>query len=349
MLAAAPFHFLETLDRVDDAIDTNAKIASEILHYGLLSFGLDAEPTDPALDWRGAATPADVDKARSSIRQFCRDWSAENAEERRSCYEPVISDICRRFVDCEDKSQIKILVPGAGLGRLLFDLCCQGFTMEGNEISYHQLLASNWILNQTKSAEQFALYPFAFDFSNVISRQYQLKRVTIPDVHPGTELDNASQNTSSHAFDRLSMTAADFVVLYRDEKHEGIFDAVATVFFVDTAPNVITYIQVIHHCLKSGGIWVNLGPLLWHFADRVPSSSTSSSNKEEKKPESQSQNNGIGEPGNVELSLEELFMLIEKIGFEVEEREFQNTNYIHDPQSMLQNKYRSIRWVARKI
>ena len=38
-----------------------------------------------------------------------------------------------------------------------------------------------------------------------------------------------------------------------------VYDCVATVFFLDTAHNVIAYIETIYDILKPGGYWVNLG------------------------------------------------------------------------------------------
>ena len=37
------------------------------------------------------------------------------------------------------------------------------------------------------------------------------------------------------------------------------WDCLATVFFIDTAHNIITYIETIYKILKPGGYWVNLG------------------------------------------------------------------------------------------
>lgn len=346
MLAKPPFAFLETLDRVDDAIDQNADLASEILKAGLLSFGLDLEPVDPNMDWRGAATPSDMDKVRTTIRQFYRDWSAEGMIERSTCYDPVMKDLIDKFGEYPHKKRIKVLVPGAGLGRLVFELCLRGYAVEGNEISYHQLLASNWVLNFAKHAKQFDLYPFVMDFSNLISRESQMRMFKIPDIHPGTELGTASDDPRTHSCGPMDMTAADFLVLYGDEKHKHMFDVVVTVFFIDTAPNVLRYIEVIRHCLTHGGIWINLGPLLWHFAERGPSSL-----EEDDKEKRRKQNNGIAEPGGMELTAEETILLVTKSGFAVEKYEIEEarSGYIHNPDSMLQNKYRSAHWVARKI
>lgn len=48
-----------------------------------------------------------------------------------------------------------------------------------------------------------------------------------------------------------------FLFLYTD-----IWDCIATCFFIDTAHNVIDYIDTIWKILKPGGIWINLGNLL---------------------------------------------------------------------------------------
>ena len=340
MLAAPPFNLLANLDNVDAAIDANGDIASAMLKSALQSFGLETN------EFEGTATTSDLDKARSTIRQFYRDWSIEGDAERRACHDPVLRDVELAFGSVPDKGNIRILVPGAGLGRLVFETCREGYTVEGNEISYHQLIASNWVLNHTQPGQRFNLYPFALEFSNVMSRNHQLKSVQIPDVHPGSILGAVIGNSSTDAGERMSMTAADFVVLYGEQSYQSKFDAVLTVFFIDTAPNPIRYIETVQNCLKPGGLWINLGPLLWHFADRGPSV------RDEYKPSKQKKElSGIEEPGSFELTDEEVLLLVEQMGFEIEFREVRNEGfgYIQSPDSMLQNAYRSSHWVAKKI
>ena len=41
----------------------------------------------------------------------------------------------------------------------------------------------------------------------------------------------------------------------------------ATIFFIDTAHNIIEYIKTIYNILKEDGVWINIGPLLYHYAD----------------------------------------------------------------------------------
>lgn len=41
----------------------------------------------------------------------------------------------------------------------------------------------------------------------------------------------------------------------------------ATCFFIDCANNIAAFIETIYKILKPGGLWINLGPLLYHFSD----------------------------------------------------------------------------------
>lgn len=356
MLAEPPFSLLDTFSLIDDAIDINADIADAILTAGLESFGLPENPEadDPSRCWHGRATSSDLSKVQTTIRQFYRDWSVEGRQERDVCYSPVLQFLTDEFGrDHRTNHQRRVLVPGAGLGRLVFDICQAGFAVEGNEISYHQLLASSWVLNHALGPERHALYPFALGFSNLISRDQQLQRVMIPDVHPPSAILAGGGDPGDGAnpsFGTMSMTAADFAVLYTSEPNREAFAAVATVFFIDTAPNLIRYIEAIHHCLKPGGIWINIGPLLWHFGS---DDQRAADHQRRTDPEGESPPMGIGEPGWVELTEEEVVHVMKQMGFRIEQwvslAERPSCGYIQDPESMFLNLYRPSRWMARKI
>ncbi|KAK2630389.1 hypothetical protein QTJ16_001209 [Diplocarpon rosae] len=336
LLAAPPISYLETLNAVDDAIHSNAELSLAILKSGLESFGVRSQSTDSSImeRWHGKAFSNDLEKARSTLRQFFRDWSSEGSAEREACYGRVIAAL-QKEQKARSVTKLRVLVPGAGLGRLVFDLCCAGFDTEGNEISYHQLIASSYILNSCAKAEAHTLFPWVHSFSNHKSRSNQLKSVRIPDIHPGTVLSKVEEPGA------MSMSASDFILLYGDEEQKDTFDAVATVFFLDTAPNVIRYIETIKNCLRQGGILVNFGPLLWHFENSAPGT------RWRKKDDEQA---GIADPGAVELTGDEVVAIVEKLGFNVEHRESgTSAPYIQDVESMLENTYKASFWVARKL
>lgn len=293
-------------------------------------------------EWVGLAKQSDIDKAKSTLRQFYRDWTAEGAQERAACYGPVMRTLQEeRARGSEEKRRLKVLVPGAGLGRLVFDLCRNGFEAEGNEISYHQLLASSYILNECERAGKHTIYPWIHSFSNHVTRKRHLQGYSVPDLHPGTALANSPGAGS------MSMCAADFLCLYGDEAHCGVYDAVASVFFLDTAPNLIRYLKVIHHCLRPSGILVNIGPLLWHFENNAPGNHGQDDDGDGQ--HNAASSSGIADPGSFELCDDEVMKLLETLGFVVEWRQTgTDAPYIQDQESMLQTVYKASAWVARK-
>lgn len=63
----------------------------------------------------------------------------------------------------------------------------------------------------------------------------------------------------------FSMVAGEFTEIYNQEV--STFNGVVTCFFLDTANNVFNYIDTIANTLKPDGIWINYGPLLYHYKD----------------------------------------------------------------------------------
>lgn len=120
---------------------------------------------------------------------------------------------------------------------------------------------------------------------------------------------------------KFSMTAGDFLEVYVEGNE---WHCVATCFFIDCAPNVVEFIETIYHILKPGGVWINLGPLLYHYSDMKNQQS-------------------------IEPSFEVLKEVIKKIGFVVEKSKIGvKTKYCQNPKSMLQSEYDSVFFVCRK-
>ena len=207
-------------------------------------------------------TEADMDKLRSTIKQLVRDWSAEvcktmdakmstwhllivasreNRKGRRvtnrwrmlwisilNIYQPMRGKGDTRAVSWLlpqfglRRHKLRVLVPGAGLGRLAFDIAHMGthmfkwasswanhfiqftgFSCQGNEYSHYMLLTSNFILNRfvthepprrnaiyvyetpsTKRINEHTIYPHVHTLSCIPNRDALLRPITIPDVFP---------------------------------------------------------------------------------------------------------------------------------------------------------------------
>ncbi|KAL7268488.1 hypothetical protein RUND412_008887 [Rhizina undulata] len=336
LLSAPSISYLTILSKIDEAIESNAHLSESILRSASIAFGIDISSLDKAtkqaLD--NAASNEDIDKVRSTLKQFYRDWSAEGAAEREKCYGPVMEALRERYGGLEsgEREKVRVLVPGAGLGRLAFDIVREGFTTQGNEFSYHQLTASNYILNDVKQANQHTIHPFLSSFSNHKSRENHLRAVKIPDIHPASLLSSiAASPAASPPSSRFSMCAGEFASCYSNPSSAGSFEVCATVFFIDTASNVIEYLQTIHHLLVPGGVWINHGPLLWHWEDGAPKGDA------EKK-------------GSVELCLDEVLVLVERLGFRIVKRgSGERMGYVGDERSMVSWEYQPEFWVAVKV
>lgn len=81
-------------------------------------------------------TAAQVSKINTTLRQCMRDWSEEGEDERRNSYGAVIAELERLCpVDPEKKNAQKVLVPGAGEGRLAYEIVSRGYGCAGASVA----------------------------------------------------------------------------------------------------------------------------------------------------------------------------------------------------------------------
>uniref|UniRef100_A0A3P9LRM8 Carnosine N-methyltransferase n=1 Tax=Oryzias latipes TaxID=8090 RepID=A0A3P9LRM8_ORYLA len=271
---------VSNLARISQCAEHNQKVLQAIIQNSLHMFE-NVEYYSEREDDPGKVRPSstfDMDKLKSTIKQFVRDWSEVGQAERDSCYRPIIEEVQRLFpCDEYDVSKVSVLVPGAGLGRLAWEIAQLGYTCQGNEWSFFMLFSSNFVLNRCE------------------------KRLP----------DNSD----------FSMVAGDFVEVYTEPES---WDCVATCFFIDTAHNVLEYLEKIWKILKPGGAWINLGPLLYHFENMANELS-------------------------IELCYEDIRAAMVKLGFIVEvEKESMQTTYTENDRSMLRYVYDCVFFVARK-
>ena len=312
------FNYTERLDKLKKAIWQNysflLKVADPYKNMFKLYKGKNGEILmEPLL-----VEVKDIIKMRSTLRLFTRDWAMDGIEERNSTYKPILNEL-KNFFEKKTKKEfqdgINILVPGAGLGRLMYEIAKLGFKSQGNEFSYYMLLCSNFIFNNTTKKDEFVLQPFIHSFSNIFNEETPFKKILIPDENLGEELSKTDTG-------EMSMVAGEFCHVYKDKIN--FFDGIVTCYFIDTANNIIEYIETIHNILKIGGLWVNFGPLLYHYTENE---------------------NEI----SIELSWEEVKHIIIGYGFEFKKIETVKTTYSTNKDSMTQRIYNCIFFSAVKI
>jgi hypothetical protein len=159
----------------------------------------------------------------------------------------------------------------------------------------------------TREVNQHKLHPFIHWWSHQRSTSSTFRQVSFPDVVPRLS-------------DTFHLAEGDFFKL------SASWSYVVTLFFIDTSLNVIKTIQHIYSLLEPGGVWINLGPLLWASS-------------------------GVA----LELSLDEVLQVAELVGFELlpvnesgESVSMVECEYTSDPEAMMRWLYEAAFWIARK-
>lgn len=297
------------------------------------------------------------------LNQYVREWSEDGFEERENSFGRILKFAEDKFPNVLSRPQINVLVPGAGLGRLLVEFSKRGFRVEGNEISYYMLLNSNYLLNECYFKDNFFIYPFIHKSSNILKRNYQLRQVFFPDVNTDDIYSLTKQYPSIPVSELMSMIAGGFTDLYGPPDlgklsdlvtndpsamefragNKGKFQLVITCFFLDTATNIIDYLKTIMHCMADDGYWLNFGPLLWHYENN--------NQMLDIKTRDLTGNYIIKEVPltGLEISLEDLIKLIEDMGFEFVDRESGiPSSYGGDSRSMANWTYNCEYWICSK-
>lgn len=392
--ALLPFYPLLLRD-LDQCIEINLAFTQELAMVAANDWGIPALPSDWA-----ECSASDYDKVRSTLLQFAREWSADGAAERDRSFARVVGAACARFpkngarganLGEGRKPRARVLVPGCGLGRLVYEFVKCGFETQGNEVSYHMLVALGFALNRMPQAHGHSVFPYLHRLLHVARRLFQVRPVYVPDesayeifreeegrkaaekkeerngadgAENGAEEmegkrhpDTPSDSPMIDPLELMSMAAGSFVDLYGPvddayaadpaaaqfrAENAARFDVVATCFFLDTAPNVLDYLRTIHHCLADSGVWVNFGPLHWHFEGDLSAHMVQHATAD-----------GVKSVHTImeglELSRDELWELMDRVGFVVEESESDiRTTYASDVKALSNFEYGAEFWVARK-
>lgn len=177
---------------------------------------------------------------------------------------------------------LRVLIPGAGLGRLAYEVStCRELIesgvvphVEANDSSVTMIFAAQNVIKMLQQQHQegsshdlnSAIYPFLSDPQvNEIDARKRFEMEVFPD-QPAIDSYKYYHDLMG-TNPNLSFTIGGFVSTYSQQSKRNQYDVVATSFFIDTATNIYEYIYIIKHMLDdstNGGIWVNCGPVQWH-------------------------------------------------------------------------------------
>lgn len=277
----------------------NANKANSILTRDIAQFAEKQLGVVPA-----SSKETDAMRVREALKHLVRDWSGEGAIERQYAHKPILNAL-EKAVPSEDRARARVLLPGSGMGRLAWEISQLGFDVTANEFSNFMTLPLRYLLSEhTTELGQHSVQPWYFALSHTRRSEDLFRVVRFPDVVP-------RQSPNFRLLD------ADFYGIT-----QGGYNFIVTMFFIDTAVNIVQCLEQIHDLLAPGGTWINLGPLLW----------TS------------------GGVARMELSLEEVLKLAELIGFEVRpgSRRQIDTEYTANRPGMMRWIYETEFWIADK-
>jgi carnosine N-methyltransferase len=241
-----------------------------------------------------------------ALKHIARDYSPAGQRERSATFPYIVSTVEAILPPSSSTHPHKILLPGAALGALAHEISSLGphIHVTTNEFSPAMNLAYRYLSSPSITAT--AIHPYIETWSHARSRQQILRAVS---VHPPT--------TPSSCPPPLLMEG-DFTSVFHHS--QGDYAMVVTLFFIDTAQNLLAYLETIYHLLEPGGTWLNVGPLLYGSAPWV------------------------------QLTKEEVVRVAEEVGFvfDGEVGEMEDVGYDFGVGGLYRHAYNVVHWKARK-
>ncbi|KAK7418442.1 hypothetical protein QQX98_003934 [Neonectria punicea] len=235
--------------RINDILSQNQELCNRIVQHALGFYGITAQELQKHInDNESAGKKADKIAVSQALKHFVRDWTETGAHERDGPFPCLLKTLTELFPDRDgNAAPVKALLPGAGLGRLGYDIAgLGGFEVTLNEWSMYMNVAYRF-LEANRARHSHFVHPFIDGWSHHAIEADMHRQLSFPDV---------GINASA-----IVMVEGDFTTAFKNQA--GNYDVVVTYFFIDTARNLMSYFDTIKRVLKPGGYWVNLGPLLY--------------------------------------------------------------------------------------
>ena len=78
----------------------------------------------PEIHTAGPTSAQDIGRVRESLKHLVRDWSAQGKRERDVIFTPILEQLDK--IPKDKRATYRVLVPGAGLGRLAWEIASMG-------------------------------------------------------------------------------------------------------------------------------------------------------------------------------------------------------------------------------
>ena len=119
-LKCLSFNYKDRINKIKEGIELNEKFLLSIVNKYSINYKNNKDLI---------TRQSEIDKLRYTLKLFIRDWTIEGKIERDITYNPIIDEIKKYYLDNNNKNK-KILVPGAGLCRLAYEIGKLGFNID---------------------------------------------------------------------------------------------------------------------------------------------------------------------------------------------------------------------------
>lgn len=260
--------YTKKLRKIDTHIGKNQEVFNQIVETTKAHYGINYRDfSGPKLLQQN--TLSSNYRVVESLGHFVRDWSVEGSTE----IEPMLAYIRDHLDQIIPKSEAQntcIVLPGSGLGRVAHEVAkhrdygaVYAVEFSGLMHACHQFVYELLKLeNDEKILENHQLSPYIHTCSNFVHTDSQFRQVNIPNGVKKPE--------------NLHVVLDDFRYFSIPEKDKFQNVVVVSVFFIDTAENLIDYFDVINQLTTplsrssvKNGYWINVGPLKYGTAAQV--------------------------------------------------------------------------------
>ncbi|KAK6840329.1 hypothetical protein PG995_016083 [Apiospora arundinis] len=277
--SAAAVNYRQKLNDLDHLIDRNGLLCDGIAQHAQSFYGVGAAELEAfARDEQEAGRAPERVSVVQALKHYVRDWAAEaGARERDPTFPCLLRTLARLHPDRplggggsrnnNNNATVprpRVLLPGAGLGRLGYEVAeLGGFEVTINEWSTYMIAAYRY-LEANHAPESHAFHPFIDSLSHHATTADLKRQVQFPEPQqPDADADAAAVLINDPS--RVLLVEGDFTTVFSSspDEEEQKYDVIVTYFFLDTARNLLNYLDTISRLLRPGGHWLNLGPLLY--------------------------------------------------------------------------------------
>ncbi|RLV89687.1 Uncharacterized protein JA1_004979 [Spathaspora sp. JA1] len=253
--------YLDKLNKVNTAIVTNSKFINAVADHCINKYGITYRDFD-IIKEQGESKGVSSTNYRviEALSHYVRDW---NSLDTLGCeLEPIFNYVSRQLTQLipqEAKSSTCIIIPGSGLGRIAHEVAKLGYGSV-HAVEFSGLMTSFVDFNYNGGANNYSIYPYVHTNSNFYTTEAQLRSINL-----SSPLCYQPECLQLHNQDFREFSIPSI------EKYTNV--VVVSVYFLDTAENLIDYLDTIQRLTTTSpiksGYWINVGPLKYGSAAQV--------------------------------------------------------------------------------